>query len=87
MSSDILQKQKVFREKLTGKLFCVRSIMRLKVVGSLRGGGGRWGKGEVGVRHLILYEKYGWQQDFMLPTFKLEPMKWKSDVEPNLGQY
>ena len=49
MSSNILQKQKVFREKLTGKLFCVRSIMRLKVVGSLRGGEEE-GREEVGER-------------------------------------
>ena len=46
MSSEILQKQKVFWEKLTGKLFCVRSIMRLKVVGSFREGEGGGGRGK-----------------------------------------
>ena len=58
MSSDILQKQKVFREKLTGKLFCVRSIMRLKVVGSLRGGG-RGEEGKRGKKNLKLWYLVG----------------------------
>ena len=90
MSSDILQKQKVFREKLTGKLFCVRSIMRLKVVGSLRGGeeeGGDGGKGEVGEKHLILGEKYGRQQDLCQQRSNLNLLDGNGMLITHLGQY
>ena len=67
MSSEILQKQKVFWEKLTGKLFCVRSIMRLKVVGSFREGGGGRGKR---ILNFCICSVFGFVQECLLARFR-----------------